>query len=155
MYVETIYLNNKSYILLSGRNHTESYDYYNNILRSYKSNNDKYEHMISNLFNKNNIIYLICGDNGGNIIIFDFFSADEIYSISTGSSVKALCSLNEKYFLVGNDEGEIKVINFDSKSIIKKYICDDCEIYGIEKIKIEEKGEFVISYGGNYIEIWK
>ena len=154
-HIETIYLNNESYILLSGKNHTESYDYYNNNLRIYKSNNDKYEHMISNLFNKNNIIYLICGDNGGNIIIFDFFSADEIYSISTGSCVKALCSLNEKYFLVGNDEGEIKVIDLDSKSIIKKYICDDCDIYGLEKIKIEEKGQFVISYGGNYIEIWK
>ena len=111
--------------------------------------------MISNLFNKKNIIYLISGDIDGNIIIFDFFSADEIYSISTSSWVQALCSLNEKYFLVGNDKGEIKVINFDSKSIIKKYICDDYGIYGLEKIKIEEKGQFVISYGGNYIEIWK
>ena len=84
-----------------------------------------------------------------------FFFFDEIFSFSTSSCVHALCSLNEKYFLVVNDKGEIKVINFDSKSIIKKYICDDYEIYGIEKIKIEEKGEFVISYGGNYIEIWK
>ena len=43
LYVETIYLNNKSYVLLPCRNHTESYDYYNNILRIYKSNNDKYD----------------------------------------------------------------------------------------------------------------
>ena len=40
--IETIYLNNESYILLSGKNHTESYDYYINNLRIYKSNNDKY-----------------------------------------------------------------------------------------------------------------
>ena len=155
-YIETTYLNNKSYILLSGRDHTESYDYNNNIINIYKSNNKNNEHRISNLFNKNNIIYLICGDLGGNIIIFDFLSTNEIYSISTGSSwVYAICSLNEKYFLAGNYEGEIKVIDFDNKSIIKNYTGHNNWIHGIEKIKIEEKGEFIISYDEKEIKIWQ
>ena len=37
-------------------------------------------HFIVNLFKKNQI-YLISGDIGGNVIIFDFISTDEISSI--------------------------------------------------------------------------
>ena len=37
-------------------------------------------HFIVNLFKKNQI-YLISGDIGGNMIIFDFISTDEISSI--------------------------------------------------------------------------
>ena len=123
-FIETTYIDNKPYILLSGEYHSECYDYNNNTIKTYKSNKYKYnnEHMIINLFKKNEIIYLISGDFGGNVIIFDFRSTNEISSISFGYYIYSLCSLNEKYILVGGYySGELKIIDFDNKSIVKNY----------------------------------
>ena len=40
-------------------------------------------------------------------------------------------------------------------TIVKIYSGHNNSIYGIEKIKIPEKGEFIISYDSNSIKIWK
>ena len=40
-------------------------------------------------------------------------------------------------------------------TIAKTYSERNNYIYGIEKIKIPEKGEFIISYDANSIKIWK
>ena len=113
------------------------------------------EHLIVNLFKNNNKIYLISGDDGGNVIIFDFISTNEISSISIGVCIFSLCSINEKYILVGNVKGELKVIDFDNKSIINNYNAHNKVIAGIEKIKINEKEEYIITYSLNEIKLWK
>ena len=59
-YIEAVYVEDKSYILLTGQN-TQSYDCKDNILNEYKSKNEKDENLVSyciTLFNKNNQIYL-------------------------------------------------------------------------------------------------
>ena len=120
-FIETTYIDNKPYILLSGINHSECYDYNNDTMQIYKSK-DKYNtHRIANLFKNNNNLYIISGDEGGNIIIFDFISTKEIITISVGGHIYSLCSLNEKYILVGNNKNELKVFDFYNKSIIKNY----------------------------------
>ena len=99
-FIEATYIDNNPYIILSGQNHSELYDYNNNNLKKYISKNNKKEHLIANLFKNNNKNYLICGERGGNIIIFDFNNTNEISSISVGySSVWSLCSINEKYIM--------------------------------------------------------
>ena len=154
VFIETTYIDNKPYILLSGRYHSECYDYNNNTIKIYKSNNKNNEHSIVNLFKNNNKIYLISGDDGGNVIIFDFISTNEISSISVGGIILSLCSINEKYILVGNDKGELKVIDFDNKSIIKNYNAHNNSVC-LEKIKINEKEEYIITYNNNEIKLWK
>ena len=154
-FIETTYIDNKPYILLSGDYHSECYDYNNNTIKTYKSNKYNNWHDIINLFKKNEIIYLISGDLGGNVIIFDFISTNEISSISFGNSVFSLCSLNEKYILVGGYNKELKIIDFDNKSIVKNYSANNNRIYGIEKIKIPEKGEYIITYNDTEIKLWK
>ena len=154
VFIETTYINNKPYILLSGVNHSECYDYNNNTIKIYKSNNKNHIHIVVNLFKNNNKIYLISGDDGGNVIIFDFISTNEINSISVGGLFCSLCSLNEKYILVGNNKGELKVIDFDNKSIIKNYNAHN-QVVGIEKVKINEKEEYIITYNVNEIKFWK
>ena len=43
-FIEATYIDNKPYILLSGVNHSECYDYNNNTIKIYKSNNiDNYQ----------------------------------------------------------------------------------------------------------------
>ena len=155
IFIESTYIDNKPYILLSGRYHSECYDYNNNTIKIYKSNNKNNIHYIVNLFKNNNKIYLISGDDGGNVIIFDFISTNEISSISVGGIIFSLCSINEKYILVGNIKGELKVIDFDNKSIIKNYNAHNNFIGGIEKIKINEKEEYIITYNNNEIKLWK
>ena len=155
-FIETTYIDNKPYVLLSGENHSECYDYNNNIIKTYKSNKYNNQHIIINLFKKNEIIYLISGDDGGNVIIFDFISTNEISSISVGKYwIYSLCSLNEKYILVGGNNKELKIIDFDNKSIVKNYLAHNNDILGIEKIKIPEKGEYIITYDGTEIKLWK
>ena len=155
-FIETTYIENKPYVLLSGENHSECYDYNNNIIKTYKSNKYNNEHRIINLFKKNEIIYLISGDSDGNVIIFDFISTNEISSISVGNyRLFSLCSLNEKYILVGGNNKELKIIDFDNKSIVKNYSAHNNFIGGIEKIKIPEKGEYIITYNNTDIKLWQ
>ena len=180
-YIETAYIENKPYILLSGSTHIESYDFnsknFNNgSLKKYtpsivyEDNNSSYSNSyekkvkesyscICKLFKNNKMIYLISGQSDGRVLIFDFDSTAEIHSFNVEqynqSPIYGLCSLNEKYFLVGKNR-EIHVIDFDNKSIIESYrnIYQDEGIKGIEKINIPEKGELIISYG-NIIIFWK
>ena len=161
-YIEAAYKDDKPYVLLSGSYHAESYDYDNGNIIEYRSKgNEKIQATVVNLFNKNNNLYLLCGYNNGNISVFNFDDGIEINSIKVGNSnIYGLCSFNEKYFLFGNNK-EINVINFDNEKKIKKInikgfkSLDVNEIYGIEKIKIADKGEFIISYSQNIISIWK
>ena len=154
-FIETTYIDNKPYILLSGQNHSECYDYNNNTIKTYKSNKYNNRNDIINLFKKNEIIYLISGDTRGNVIIFDFISTNEISSISFGNCVSSLCSLNEKYILVGGYNKELKIIDFDNKSIVKNYSANNNDILSIEKIKIPEKGEYIITYNDTDIKLWQ
>ena len=154
-FIESTYIDNKPYILLSGRYHSECYDYNNTSIKIYKSNNKNNSHYVVNLFKNNNKIYLISGDYVGNIIIFDFISTNEISSISDCGKIYSFCSINERYILVGNIKGELKVIDFNNKSIINNYNAHNKPIAGIEKIKINEKEEYIITYDINEIKLWK
>ena len=54
------------------------------------------------------------------------------------------------------DNKEIKLIDFDNRDPKKSFKdLGDNYIQGIEKIKIPEKGEIIISYGGNTITLCK
>lgn len=99
---------------------------------------------------------MISGDNKGNVEIFDFFSKNPkpIKSIFLNKNITALCSLNEQYFLVGNGNKELSVFDFESKSIKKTYEYIN-NIQKIEKIKIPDKGEFIINLCSGEIHIWE
>lgn len=158
-YIETTYIKNEPYVLLAGSYSTESYDFNNGTLKSYQpiyKEKPEYSSII-NIFNKDNTAYLICGYNDGNVTIFNFESAAEICSINVSDSgIYGLCSLNEKYFLVSDNKG-LKVIDFEtkkSKQRIKNSEKFLGTIVGIKKIKIPQKGEFIISFTGNSISFW-
>ena len=128
-------------------------------MKEYISKNEKNENISTNcinLFNKNNKIYLIAAYSDGKVAIFDFDSAEEIFSIKIDKSYNyGLCSLNEKYFLVSSEK-EINVIDFDKQRSIKKYKdLNDENINGLEKVKIPDKGEFIISHSQSIITFWK
>ena len=158
-YIEATYVGDKSYIILAGQN-TQSYDFETNIIKEYKSKNQNISTYCITLFNKNNKIYLITSCNDGRVYIFDFNTAEVEGSITVYNSsqyIYGLCSLNENYFLAGVNK-EIKVIDFEKRGI-RNYDLQNFgeyeEIKGLEKIKIPDKGEFIISYSEHIITLWK
>ena len=154
-FIETVYIENKAYILLSGQYHSECLYYDDNIIKIYKNNNNSLEHNIINLFNKNKNIYLITGCTSGKVNIFDFMTTNFIKEIGLeNSNIYSLCSINEKYIIASCNKS-LKVIDIDSYSIVKEYSGHNNNIYGMEKIKIPEKGEYLISYDSQGIKIWK
>ena len=75
-------------------------------------------------------------------------------SVSVGLPVVSLCSINEKYILVGKI-GELDVIDFNNKSITKKFQVHEDVVAGIEKFKTENSQEFIITYGLSEIKVWQ
>ena len=57
--------------------------------------------------------------------------------------------------MIAANDKLIKIINMENFTIVKIYSEHNDFIWGIEKIKIPEKGEFIISYDANSIKIWK
>ena len=156
-FIETVYLDNTTYILLSGKYHSECYNYDDNSIKTYKSINkiDEDEDLIINLFKKDKVIYLISGDDEGNIYIFDFNSTNLIKEIKINEGeISSLCSINEKILIIS--QGKIlKIIEMDNFCVVNEYSGHNYDILGIEKIKIPEKGEYIISYDNTSIKIWQ
>ena len=156
-YLEAAYIENNPYLLLSGANYSLSYSFNKTEERKYISDSQR-DNIITiiNLFNHKNKKYLISGDDKGNVVIFDFFSKNPkpIKSIFLNNYITALCSLNEQYFLLGNRNKELSVFDFESKSIKKTYEYKN-NIEKIEKLKIPDKGEFIINLCSGEIHIWE
>ncbi len=153
-FIESAYLENKTYILLSGEYHSECFDYDDNIIKTYKNKNNS-EDLIINLFNKDKNIYLISGGRGGKIYIFDFYTTNLINEININKgNIRSLCSINQKILIISYNKS-FAIIDMNKNYVIKEYSVHDNNIYGIEKINIPEKGECIISYDSNSIQIWK
>ena len=56
--------------------------------------------------------------------------------------------------MVGNRNKELNVFDFESKSIKKTYEYNN-NIEKIEKLKIPDKGEFIINVSSGEIHIWE
>ena len=169
-FMEATYFENKNYILLSGYNKdkntnksnyfSECYNYDEDDIKTYKDDEKNSNIYCMNLFKKGNEIYLITGSNQ-KVNIFEFYTTKFIKRIQIGeSSVNSLCSINEKYIIASNSS-KLKIIDMEKYSVVKDYSVyedgvDKFDVNGIEKIKIPEKGEFIITYSSNGIfKIWK
>ena len=167
-FIEATYFENKNYILISGRDYdketkknfhsSKCYNYDEDDIKTYKCDDNNYQIVCINLFKKGNDIYLITGSYE-KINIFEFETTNLIKRIQLGEkSVNSLCSINEKYIIASNSL-KIKIIDMEKYSVVKEYseYFDDEEydIMGIEKIKIPEKGEFIITYSKYSIKILK
>ena len=153
-FIETTYLENKIYVILSGDYQTECLDYDDDTIKTYTNNKGK-QNVIANLFNKKGSLYLITGDMGNNICIYDFKTTDLIKEINIkDGNINALCSFSEKYLIASSDK-IINITDMDNFIVSKTYSGHNNTIFGIEKIKIPEKGEFIITYDSNSIKIWK
>lgn len=168
-YIETSYIKDKDeekiYILLAGSDSSgklyfsECYDNdTGKIINTYNNNDDKEINCI-NLFKKGDDIFLINSTND-KVNIFNFKTAELKGIILIGNYVRSLCSISQKYIIVSS-ASELKIIDMEKQSIVPKssfyahYDGNENHVLGIEKIKIPEKGEFMITYSPMCIKIWK
>ena len=159
-YIEAAYIKEKDeekkYVLLSGCDSrwklyfSECYDNdTGKIINTYNNNDDKEINCI-NLFKKGNEIFLINSTND-KVNIFNFKTSILKGIILIGNYVRSLCSISQKYMIVSS-ASELKIIDMEKGSIVPKssfyvhYDGNENYVQGIEKIKIPEKGEFVITY---------
>ena len=110
-----------------------------------------------NLFKKGNDSYLIISSNEK--VIFLNLIQQIIKQIQLGEqSVNSLCSINEKNIIASNSL-KLKIIDMETYSVVKKYFGfydkEKGAINEIEKIKMPEKGEFLITYLYYRIKIMK
>ena len=170
-FAEAAYVENKNYVLLSGQGDydnnkrntpyfSECYIWDTDDVRTYKDDENNSQIYCINLFKKGNEIFFITGSKE-KVNIFEFKSTKLKTRIQLGANiVYSLCSISEKYMIASNDSN-LKIIDMENHSVVKEYSahedgCEKREIKGIEKIKIPEKGEFIISYSDNgNIKIWK
>ena len=170
-YIESAYIKDKDeekkYVLLSGRDSSgkkyfsECYDNdTGKIINSYDNNDDKEINCI-NLFKKGNEILLISCTND-KLNIFNFKSAKVKGTILIGNQARALCSMSQKY-MIASSASELKIIDIEKGSIVPNSSfyahydgdVDYSYVLGIEKIKIPEKGQYMITYSQYCIKIWK
>ena len=166
----------KKYILLSGYNSksklylSESYDCDTGKIRAYYHNdNDKCKVSCMNLFKKGEKILLINFANDKvnifnfgeerpkKVILLEKFSSKHLYQ----SNFQSLCSISQKY-IIASFFNVLNIIDIEKGTVISKsgfysyYGIKDIEDFtGIEKIKIPEKGEYIITYSQYLIKIWK
>ena len=168
-FIEAVYIKvkdeDKKYILLSGYNSnskiylSESYDCDTGEIKAYYHNdNTRTSVSCMNFFKKGYKIFLIISTND-KVNIFNFGDEKPKKAILIGDSVQSLCSISQKYMIASNNS-ELKIIDMDKESVVPKssfmphYDGKKEGIKGIEKIKIPDKGEYIITYSENCIKIW-
>ena len=147
--------NSNSYLLY----YAQSYDVFQKTkINQYKNNNDNSSSQITciNFFNKGNKIddidLIVCKNN--KIEFFSFKNKNLLKEILI-DNLKFLCTINQKYIIIiASDKMKIidntyRFINDIERQMSSEYLD------GLKKIKIPEIGEFIATFGGNRIKLWK
>ena len=168
-FIEAVYIKvkneDKKYILLSGYNSnskiylSESYDCDTGEIKAYYHNDNNSKNVsCMNFFKKGDKILLIISTDD-KVNIFNFGDEKPKKAILIGNTINSLCSISQKYIIVSNNS-ELKIIDMEKESVVSKssfvphYDGNKENIKGVEKIKIPEKGEYIITYSENCIKIW-
>ena len=147
--------NSNSYLLY----YAQSYDVFQKTkINQYKNNNDNSSSQITciNFFNKGNKIddidLIVCKNN--KIEFFSFKNKNLLKEILI-DNLKFLCTINQKYIIIIASD-KMKIID-NTYRFINDVECQMSSEYldGLKKIKIPEIGEFIATFGGNRIKLWK
>ena len=162
-YVNTFYEyeNSTLYITSGNFNFIKSYDYKKNKL--YKKYFEKYKtgaHISTIIYHNKDITELIESCVDGFIRFWNFHTGKFLYKIDTSSDnfigIFGICLWNKKYLFAGCNNSEIKLIDLEKKTIIKKLNGHKKVITCIKKIIHPKFGECLISqaYKNDQLKLW-
>ena len=149
------------YFITGNKGFIKSFDYNKNkIYKKYDEGyyNELYLSII--IINNKFIIQLISSCTNGNILIWNFHSAELLNKIEIGNLILYnICLWNNEYIFVGSEK-EIILVNINKGIIIKTLDTDNNLELNIKKIKHPIYGECLVSQGynmnknRNLIKLW-
>ena len=153
---------NKIYIITGNEGLSKSYDLKTNKIYNIYEHKEEYsDYNVSLIINKiNDKICLIESSIGGFIRIWNFHSAKLLNKIDIRKNygdqiLYGLCLWNNKYLFIGNNKGQIILLELNNSKIIKQFQCNNGSILTIKKIVLSKYGECLISLGKKgAIQLW-
>ena len=150
--------NCQNYIVTGNLNYVKSYNYNKN--ESYHKYFDKcingYHYSII-LYNHNSVVKLMESSEDGNIRIWHFHGGMLLNKIKVSKgNINGISLYNERYAFVGSDDQNIKLIDLEEGSIIKKLHAHSREVLNVQVIFTQKYGNILISqaYEEEQIKIW-
>ena len=158
-YIDTYYdnLTKKIFIITCNFNYLKSYDYEKNELYFEYYDKDDGAHYTFEIYNINNKINLMESSNSGIIRIWDFHSGKILDKINFNNKrIFSFCLWDKDYLFVGCDDHSIKLIELETKNIIKCLDGHNNIVLTLKKINHSKFGESLISKGfkEDQIKIW-
>ena len=160
-FIDTYYDNNlsKNFIITGNEGYSQSYDYNENKKYFKYFDNDEKEnfHMCIIIDDSDKIIKMIESSCKGIIRIWDFHSGKLLNKINVYNGwLNSICLWNKDYLFVGCADKSIKLIDFNTKNVIKDLKGHRDKILSIKKIIHPKYGECLISQdaGKSQIKLW-
>lgn len=172
--LETYYINNKTYILISGQPGIFLYDYtdksnkYNLI-----ANDDKdVYHYLAIIQHINNQLIIFDSDGNGYVTLWNFDTGEVLNTIKPGfgkhMGIFSFCIWNDIYLITGGKDRGLKIFDLRTSKQIKVFLkahfkgyshkqsSNGVGIKNVIKINIKDKGEFLVTSGDDHkIILWK
>lgn len=148
----------QNYIVTGNLNYVKSYNYNKN--EPYHKYFDKcingYHYSII-LYNHNSVVKLMESSEDGNIRIWHFHGGLLLNKIKVSKgNINGISLYNERYAFVGSDDQNIKLIDLEEGSVIKKLHAHSKEVLNVEVIFTQKYGNILISqaYEEEQIKMW-
>ena len=160
-FIDTYYDNNlsKNFIITGNRGYSQSYDYNENkkYFKYIDIDNEINYHMRIIIDDSDKIIKMIESSCKGIIRIFDFHSGKLLKKINVyNDRLNSICLWNKDYLFVGCADKSIKLIDLNTKKVIKDLNGHKERILSIKRIIHPKYGECLISQdaGKSQIKLW-
>ena len=146
----------KNYIITGNKDFAKSYDYNESkIYNKYYDGKDEFHYSV--IINDKDLVELLESSSGGKIRIWKFHTGELLNIIEVSSDwLYGTCLWNKKYLFVACHEKAIKIIELESRKVIKELTDKDDFILSIKKIIHPKYGECLISHGyiNSNIKLW-
>ena len=162
-FINTFYDTQQStyYIIAGNYNYLKSYNYEKNkLFQKYYENNNNGAHLSAIIFNNENITQLVESCVDGFIRIWNFHTGKILNKIDTTTDnfigIFGICIWNKKYLFTSCNNNEIKLIDLENKTIVKRLKGHKKPISCIRKIIHPKYGECLISQGykNDQLKLW-
>lgn len=156
-FIKVFYTNEETYIISCNEENIKSYNYNQNKLFLKYQDLSSYLKIISFCVYTGKTIKLFGSCHDSTIRIWDFFTGSIISKVKIHTyTLKSLCIVKERNFLIGCDKNEIQFLDLKGFNKVKTLNQSNENIFYIKKRYLSRLGSLIVSQGNdNHIEIWQ
>ena len=145
----------KNFVLTGNYGYIKAYDFETNKIFNKYINYPGLETHYDIIINKKSEMIESSGD--GNIRIWNFYTASLLNKIKICDCyLHGICIWNDNNLLVGCNDNKIRLVDLDTKNVIKEFIGHTNPVLALKKIFHPKFGECLISQADSYdfIKLW-